>query len=345
MMSTLLSEVVVTVAERTPRSITASSPMSSPGPTTPTARPVTSTCAEPCRSTMTSAPGEPSTINTCPAGTTSSWLSHSNEWRSFVDSTLNMAKVSRTLFEIVRFMLRGYVHIIGTPIEFCCMSPESPHYWIVERLSMSNVTPVLDHLVLATPTLEATARRLEHELGVVAKNGGSHVGRGTRNILMGLENGAYLEIIGVDEHQPAPVGARPFGVDDVQGEHLVAWAARTPNITDLVSAARANGYDPGDVIDMSRARPDGELLAWRLTSPSRGGVTVVPFLIDWGVSEHPSVSLPTGARLLTMRAEHPHAAQVLAELATLDLSLAVTSGSAARLWAEIQGPSGTVGLS
>ncbi len=215
----------------------------------------------------------------------------------------------------------------------------------VEELSMSPVTPVLDHLVLATPTLEATARRLEHELGVVATPGGSHVGRGTRNILMGVGDGAYLEIIGVDEHQPAPVGARPFGVDDVHGEHLAGWAAGTADITSVVNAARTKGYDPGDITDMSRARPDGVLLAWRLTSPAGGGVSVVPFLIDWGESEHPSGSLPAGARLVTMRAEHPHADLVQAELAALGMSLAVTSGPVPRLWAELLGPKGIVTLS
>ena len=210
---------------------------------------------------------------------------------------------------------------------------------------MSSVTPVLDHLVLATPTLEATARRLEQELGVVAMPGGSHVGRGTRNMLMAVGDGAYLEIIGVDEHQPTPVAARPFGVDDVEGERLVGWAARTPDIARVVNAARTKGYDPGDITDMSRARPDGVLLAWRLTSPLGGGVSVVPFLIDWGRSEHPSGSLPPGAQLISMRAEHPHADAIETELAAMGLSLAVTSGPDPRLWAEIQGPRGSVTLS
>ena len=262
-----------------------------------------------------------------------------------VESTVNIANVSTASFETPWFLMRGYVHIIGTPIDFRCMSPESPSSGSVEGLSMSSVTPVLDHLVLATPTLEATARRLEHELGVVAVPGGSHVGRGTRNVLMGLGHGAYLEIIGVDEHQPNPGSARPFGVDDLQEEHLVGWAVRTHDISGVVSAARADGYDPGDITDMSRARPDGLLLSWRLTSPAGSGVSVVPFLIDWGGSEHPADSLPTGARLVSMRAEHPHADRVQAQLEALGLSLTVTSGSTPRLWAEIQGPQGVLTLS
>lgn len=218
---------------------------------------------------------------------------------------------------------------------------------------MSSVTPVLDHLVLATPTLEATADRLAGLLGVTPVPGGSHVGRGTRNILLGLGGGpgggSYLEIIGVDQEQPAPAQARPFGVDDLDGERLVTWAVRVQGIDALCAQAVAAGYDPGPVASMSRRRPDGVLLAWRLTSPPVAPVSVVPFVIDWADSPHPADSLAGGCSLVDLRAEHPRAEHPRADdiglqLSALGLSLPVGEGRAAALIAVIEGPAGRVEL-
>ncbi len=44
----------------------------------------------------------------------------------------------------------------------------------------------LDHLVYATPDLDATVAELERRLGVRAAVGGRHPGLGTRNRLVGL---------------------------------------------------------------------------------------------------------------------------------------------------------------
>ncbi|MFG2003515.1 hypothetical protein ACGFNU_30580 [Spirillospora sp. NPDC048911] len=52
--------------------------------------------------------------------------------------------------------------------------------------------------------------------------------------------------------------------------------------------AWAAGEDPGPAADMSRLRPDGEPLSRRLTAPRTG---VLPFLIDWGGTDHPAIAL------------------------------------------------------
>lgn len=109
--------------------------------------------------------------------------------------------------------------------------------------------------------------------------------------------------------------------------------------------ARDRGHDPGEVREMSRRRPDGFVLEWRLThnvpDPAR---LVVPFLIDWGASPHPSDSAPHGVRLVELRGEHPDPAAVGAELAALGVTLAMDQGPEPALVAALDTPGGRVVL-
>lgn len=97
---------------------------------------------------------------------------------------------------------------------------------------------------------------------------------------------------------------------------------------------------------MSRARPDGVVLAWKLTLRDEPGAEgLVPFLIDWGETPHPSASAATGCRLVTFRAEHPRPQEVLAALEAIGERLEVREGPHPRLIAEIATPRGRVELS
>ena len=181
---------------------------------------------------------------------------------------------------------------------------------------------MLDHLVYATPSLADTVADLTAR-GLTTVPGGPHIGRGTRNHLAGFAGdagigaGAYLEVIGPDPDQPTPAAPRPFGVDGLRAPALVAWCARpAPALEDAVAAARAAGYDPGPIGEMSRRRPDGVLLEWRLTMHD-GPTGALPFLIDWRDSPHPSASLPAGAVLERFTVRHPDPRLVLAVLDTI----------------------------
>jgi hypothetical protein len=82
----------------------------------------------------------------------------------------------------------------------------------------------IDHLIFATPDLDAAVDDLEGRFGVRAEPGGKHLGLGTRNALVGLGDATYLEIIAPDPDQLAPSMARPFGLDTVHQPRLAGWA-------------------------------------------------------------------------------------------------------------------------
>jgi hypothetical protein len=182
---------------------------------------------------------------------------------------------------------------------------------------------VLDHLVLATPSLADTVAELVRR-GLPLVPGGAHVGRGTRNHLAALGGGSYLEVVGPDIDQPEPDGPRPFGVDDLDRARLVAWCARPADrLDDVVSAWAAAGHDAGPITAMSRRRPDGLLLSWRLTAPIQ---PALPFLIDWLDSPHPSATLPPTSHLVTFTVVDPDPVRTRALLAAVGEQVDVVEG-------------------
>jgi hypothetical protein len=186
---------------------------------------------------------------------------------------------------------------------------------------------LLDHVVLATPDLEATVADFARRTGVRPVPGGAHPGRGTRNYLVSLGGSGYLEIIGPDTDQPEPPLPRPFGIDRLTGPRTVTWAISPPDLDRTVARAHAVGYDPGPVLPMSRRRPDGTLLSWRLTSFDTAHPSgLVPFLIDWTGSAHPTQATLPQTPLLDLSARTPDPDGVRALILSLGTSLPLNSG-------------------
>ncbi len=198
----------------------------------------------------------------------------------------------------------------------------------------------LDHLVLATQDLERTARAFAERTGTTPSIGGVHPGFGTRNVLVALGPDSYLEIIGPDPGQPKPLHGRPFGIDDLRSERLRTWAVKSSDLEGERRRAAEAGLHLGPIRAMSRSRPDGTVLSWRLTLPSvlpAGGV--VPFLIDWGATDNPARTAATGCRLLKLEAYHPDPEHARSWLSALDVDLPVATGPV-RLIATLDTPRG-----
>jgi hypothetical protein len=210
---------------------------------------------------------------------------------------------------------------------------------------MAAMNVPVDHIVYGVPDLEAGIADLARRLGARPRAGGRHPGRGTHNALLPLGGRSYLEVIAPDPTQPDPPGPRPFGLDSLTQPRLVGWATPTDRIETLVAQARERGYDPGEIRGMSRERPDGVRLQWNLTQrPWRAAELVVPFLIDWGDSPHPSTDGPDGVRLVLLEAEHPDPATPRAALEALGVALPVRPGPESALIATLETPLGHVVL-
>jgi len=179
---------------------------------------------------------------------------------------------------------------------------------------MDTLTAV-DHLVIAGPDLSALGIWWSEAVGEHAVEGGAHTGRGTRNMLAGIDESTYIELIGPDLEQPEPATARPFGIDALTERRLVTFAIAVTDLDAACASVTAVGIDPGEPIGMERTRPDGVRLQWRLAFPSDPELAgVMPFLIEWGGTAHPAADLSSDVRLSALSLQHPEPSAIEAAL-------------------------------
>ncbi len=149
----------------------------------------------------------------------------------------------------------------------------------------------LDHLSYAAGPegVGACAQRLGQALGAGFRDGGLHPRFGTRNFVLPLANGVYLEVVAALDHPAADKA--PFGqAVKARSEAGGGWLAWVVAVDDLSPVETRLGR-PG--VDGHRRRPDGVDLTWRqigvldlLDDPA------LPFFIQWtgDAALHPATS-------------------------------------------------------
>jgi len=158
---------------------------------------------------------------------------------------------------------------------------------------------VLDHLVVATPTLEAGVVWCEATFGVAPGPGGRHPQMGTHNKVLKVSSetfpDVYVEIIAIDPEAPPPGRKRWFGLDDLDlstGPRLIHLVARS-SMLDMHRWGLINvGLRPGDPMHASRATPQGTL-SWQILVPEDGMPLcggALPTLIQWQ-GRHPTAGM------------------------------------------------------
>lgn len=147
----------------------------------------------------------------------------------------------------------------------------------------------LDHLSFAAGTegLEVTAQRLGDQLGTPFRDGGFHPRFGTRNKILPLAGGQYLEVVEVLDHPAADKA--PFG-QAVRARSLDGggWLGWVVSVDDLAPVEQRLGRA---AVDGHRFLPDGTRLYWQqLGVKGLQSDPQLPFFIRW-LSEpaiHPS---------------------------------------------------------
>ena len=138
----------------------------------------------------------------------------------------------------------------------------------------------LDHLSYAAGPegLGATAQRLGSALGAGFRDGGLHPRFGTRNFVLPLAGGVYLEVVAALDHPAADKA--PFGqAVKARTEAGGGWLAWVVAVDDIAPVERRLGRPS---VEGHRRRPDGVDLTWRqigvldlLDDPA------LPFFVQW----------------------------------------------------------------
>lgn len=147
----------------------------------------------------------------------------------------------------------------------------------------------LDHISYACTTSELAdvVQRIGSDLGSGFVDGGRHPSFGTRNFILPLAGGCYVEVVSALDHpaaEKAPFG-RAVAQAAADGGGWFSWVYAVDDISPVeerLGRAAAKGH---------RIRPDGHDLCWRqigvldvIADPS------LPYFIEWSgpASDHPS---------------------------------------------------------
>lgn len=203
----------------------------------------------------------------------------------------------------------------------------------------------LDHLLWGVSDLDDGVRRFRDLTSVETRPGGEHPGFGTRNALAGLGNRLYLEILAPDPAQPL-AGTRGEELAALPSPHLYTFAIRGESMEELVDRATSAGLEAPGILDMSRRRPDGHLLEWRVAFfEGHAFGRLLPFFIDWGSTRHPADDLPPGCALTELSVGHPEDEALARVYDAVGLEVAVHRTHEPDLRAVLSTPRGMVELS
>ena len=147
----------------------------------------------------------------------------------------------------------------------------------------------LDHLSYACTTSEIAdvIQRIGGDLGATFLDGGRHPQFGTRNFILPLANGCYIEVVSALDHpaaEKAPFGRAVAQVASDGG----GWFSWVVSVDDISPVEQRLGREAREG---HRIRPDGVDLRWK----QLGVLNVMedpelPFFVEWSCpnTEHPS---------------------------------------------------------
>jgi hypothetical protein len=147
------------------------------------------------------------------------------------------------------------------------------------------MSPSVDHIILCVDDLDDAGAEVRRRFGLSSLPGGRHAGHGTGNRIVPLGS-AYLELVAILDPEEAASSAfgRWVAERSAGGLQPHALCLRTD---DLDSICESLGLAP---FSMSRLKPDGSELRWRLAGLEDMIARGVPFYIEWDIDpqDHPA---------------------------------------------------------
>ena len=138
----------------------------------------------------------------------------------------------------------------------------------------------IDHLVYAVADIERAAERFADEYRLAATGGGEHPEFGTRNEVIPVGPGQYIELMTVADPASTHPLARTLADRVELGDGPLALCLR-PESLDAVAGRLGIEAAPGE-----RHNPGGQVLRWRLAGIEAAlGPERLPFFIDWQGAE------------------------------------------------------------
>lgn len=202
----------------------------------------------------------------------------------------------------------------------------------------------IDHVIVGVRDLDAGIATLERLTGVRPIVGGAHPGKGTRNALMSLGDGTYLELYAPDP--AAPVASSDVAeLQALTGLKPLGWAISTVDVEGIRSNLDAHGFALSSPEAGSRIRPDGSVLEWETLGFEHFDHALAPFFIRWKQpAQHPSRTSPSGCRLVGLHVQDPQPDRLAAAIRPLRLNVTVAKGRHQRMEISIACRKGKVTL-
>jgi hypothetical protein len=199
-----------------------------------------------------------------------------------------------------------------------------------------------DHFQLGVPDLDEGIKFVKDLTGVEPVFGGAHPGYGTRNALISLGEGSYLEILALDPAQSDVKTPRTERIRALSGPTILTFAMQTTDIARKLSLVeRLPGFQ-GKLDPRSRKKPDGTTVEWTNLPIESPFGPQMPFFIDWKGSPHPSQSAPAGCKLFQFKVLHPEAERLRDAYRQLEIYVAVDAAPKPGFLANVATPNGTV---